>query len=382
MEVIDPVCNMTIEDVNAAGVSEYKGKKYYFCSTHCKGKFDKDPEAYVGERAKEAVQASIPSPKGTKYTCPMDPEVVQDKPGACPKCGMALEPLVPTIAIARTEWTCPMHPEVVSDAAGSCPICGMALEPRTVLPVEEENPELVDMRRRFKAGLILTIPLIIIAMRGMIPMINIEGILPPTFLNLVELLLATPVVLWGGWPFFVRGWQSVISRNLNMFTLIALGVGVAYIYSVVAVLLPGIFPVSFRKEGGEVGVYFEAAAVIVILVLLGQVLELKARSKTGAAIKALLGLAPKTARRIKNGTEEDVSLEHVKIDDILRVRPGEKIPVDGMVIEGTSSVDESMVTGEPIPVQKQKGDRVIGATVNGTGMVIMKAEKVGADTLL
>ncbi|MFH1014347.1 MAG: heavy metal translocating P-type ATPase, partial [Nitrospirota bacterium] len=355
---------------------------YYFCSTHCKGKFDKDPEAYVGERAKEAVQASIPSPKGTKYTCPMDPEVVQDKPGACPKCGMALEPLVPTIAIARTEWTCPMHPEVVSDAAGSCPICGMALEPRTVLPVEEENPELVDMRRRFKAGLILTIPLIIIAMRGMIPMINIEGILPPTFLNLVELLLATPVVLWGGWPFFVRGWQSVISRNLNMFTLIALGVGVAYIYSVVAVLLPGIFPVSFRKEGGEVGVYFEAAAVIVILVLLGQVLELKARSKTGAAIKALLGLAPKTARRIKNGTEEDVSLEHVKIDDILRVRPGEKIPVDGVVIEGTSSVDESMVTGEPIPVQKQNGDRVIGATVNGTGMLIMKAEKVGADTLL
>lgn len=382
MKVIDPVCNMTIEDENAAGVSEYNGKTYYFCSTHCKGKFDKDPEAYVGERAKEAVSTSTQAPKGTKYTCPMDPEVVQDKPGACPKCGMALEPLVPTIAIARTEWTCPMHPEVVSDAAGSCPICGMALEPRTVLPVEEENPELVDMRRRFKAGLILTIPLIIIAMRGMIPMINIEGILPPTFLNLVELLLATPVVLWGGWPFFVRGWQSVISRNLNMFTLIALGVGVAYIYSVVAVLLPGIFPVSFRKEGGEVGVYFEAAAVIVILVLLGQVLELKARSKTGAAIKALLGLAPKTARRIKNGTEEDVSLEHVKIDDILRVRPGEKIPVDGVVIEGTSSVDESMVTGEPIPVQKQNGDRVIGATVNGTGMLIMKAEKVGADTLL
>ncbi|MCG2813786.1 MAG: HAD-IC family P-type ATPase, partial [Thermodesulfovibrionales bacterium] len=247
---------------------------------------------------------------------------------------------------------------------------------------EEENPELIDMTRRFKVGVILTIPLIIIAMRGMIPVINIEGILPPTLLNLLELLLATPVVLWGGWPFFVRGWQSIINRNLNMFTLIGLGVGVAYIYSVVAVLLPGIFPVSFRKEGGEVGVYFEAAAVIVILVLLGQALELKARSKTGAAIKALLGLAPKTARRIKNGIEEDVSLEHVKIDDILRVRPGEKIPVDGVVIEGTSSVDESMVTGEPIPVQKQNGDRVIGATVNGTGMLIMKAEKVGADTLL
>ncbi|MDP3049349.1 MAG: heavy metal translocating P-type ATPase [Thermodesulfovibrionales bacterium] len=343
MKVTDPICKMVIDPKGAAGSSLHKGLTYYFCSTHCKVKFDRDPEAYIGEKPKEAVSTSTQAPKGTKYTCPMDPEIMQDKPGVCPK-------------------------------------CGMALEPRTAL--EEENPELIDMTRRFKVGVILTIPLIIIAMRGMIPVINIEGILPPTLLNLLELLLATPVVFWAGWPFFVRGWQSIINRNLNMFTLIGLGVGVAYIYSVVAVLLPGIFPVSFRKEGGEVGVYFEAAAVIVILVLLGQVLELKARSKTGAAIKALLGLAPKTARRIKDGTEEDVPLEHVKIDDIIRVRPGEKMPVDGVVIEGTSSVDESMVTGEPIPVQKQKGDRVIGATVNGTGMLIMKAEKVGADTLL
>ena len=380
MKVTDPICKMVIDPKGAAGSSLHKGLTYYFCSTHCKVKFDRDPKAYIGEKPKEAVSTSTQAPKGTKYTCPMHPEVRRVGHDSCPKCGMALEPVAPSLHPAKTEWICPMHPEIVRDSPGNCPICGMALEPRTAL--EEENPELIDMTRRFKVGVILTIPLIIIAMRGMIPVINIEGILPPTLLNLLELLLATPVVLWAGWPFFVRGWQSIINRNLNMFTLIGLGVGVAYIYSVVAVLLPGIFPVSFRKEGGEVGVYFEAAAVIVILVLLGQVLELKARSKTGAAIKALLGLAPKTARRIKDGAEEDVPLEHVKIDDILRVRPGEKIPVDGAVIDGLSSVDESMVTGEPIPVQKQKGDRVIGATVNGTGMLIMKAEKVGADTLL
>jgi len=340
MTVTDPVCNMTIEDKNAAGTSVYKGTTYYFCSAHCKKKFDADTEAYVGEKPMEAVST-----------------------------------------VTKTEWTCPMHPEVVSDSPGSCPKCGMALEPKTALG-EEENPELSDMTRRFKVGVILTIPLVLIAMRGLIPFLTIEDIISSGILKWVEIFLATPVVLWAGWPFFVRGWQSVITRNLNMFTLIGLGVGVAYTYSIVAMLLPGIFPASFRKEGGEVGVYFEAAAVIVTLVLLGQVLELKARSKTGAAIKALLGLAPKTARRIKNGTEEDIPLEHVNKDDILRVRPGEKIPVDGTVIEGTSSVDESMVTGEPIPVQKQKGERVIGATVNGTGMLIMKAEKVGAETLL
>ena len=376
MQVVDPVCGMTIEDKDAVATSTHKGTTYYFCAKPCKEKFDKGPEAFVGEKIPSTKTVSE---KGVIHTCPMHPEVRRVGHGSCPKCGMALEPVAPSLHPAKTEWICPMHPEIVRDSPGNCPICGMALEPRAAL--EEENPELIDMTRRFKVGVILTIPLIIIAMRGMIPVINIEGILPPTLLNLLELLLATPVVLWAGWPFFVRGWQSIINRNLNMFTLIGIGVGVAYIYSIVAALFPGMFPVSFRKDG-EVGVYFEAAAVIVTLVLLGQVLELKARSKTGAAIKMLLGLAPKTARRIKDGAEEDVPLEHVKIDDILRVRPGEKIPVDGAVIDGLSSVDESMVTGEPIPVQKQKGDRVIGATVNGTGMLIMKAEKVGEDTLL
>ena len=342
MKVTDPVCKMTIEDKDAA-TSVYKGVTYYFCSKNCKDKFDSDPENFI------TVKVSIPQEKRAVIT-------------------------------AKTEWTCPMHPEIVRDSPGNCPLCGMALEPRSAI-AEEENPELVDMTRRFRLSVILTIPLILITMSHYIPGLSMQTLLSLGLMKWIELLLATPVVLWAGWPFFVRGWQSIINRSLNMFTLIGLGVGVAYIYSVVAALLPGIFPASFRKDG-EVGVYFEAAAVIVTLVLLGQVLELKARSKTGAAIKALLGLAPKTARRIKDGMEEDISLEHVKIGDILRVRPGEKIPVDGVVIEGTSSVDESMVTGEPIPVQKQKGDHGIGATVNGTGMLMIKAEKVGADTLL
>ncbi|MFN3480936.1 MAG: heavy metal translocating P-type ATPase, partial [Thermodesulfovibrionales bacterium] len=372
MKVTDPVCKMTIEDSEAVATSTYKGITYYFCSRNCKDKFDSNPDLFLEEKAAE------PSKKGVVYTCPMHPEIRQEGPGSCPKCGMALEPVGPPAG--KIEWTCPMHPEIIRDSPGSCPICGMALEPRTIV-AEEENPELIDMTRRFRVGVILTIPLIFIAMSDYIPLFSLKTLFPLELLKWIELLLATPVVLWAGWPFFVRFWQSIISRNLNMFTLIGLGVGVAYIYSVVASLFPGLFPASFRKDG-EVGVYFEAAAVIVTLVLLGQVLELKARSKTGAAIKMLLGLAPKTARRIRNGIEEDIPLEHVKIGDLLRVRPGEKIPVDGIVIEGTSSVDESMVTGEPIPVEKQKGDRVIGATVNGTGTLIIKAERVGADTLL
>ncbi len=246
---------------------------------------------------------------------------------------------------------------------------------------EEVNPELIDMTRRFRISLVLAIPLFVLAM---LPHFSdvLTKVIPPSISGWIELVLATPVVLWGGWPFFVRGWQSVVNRSPNMFTLIGLGTGVAYVYSVIAVLFPGIFPISFRGEGGRVGLYFEAAAVIVTLVLLGQVLELKARGRTGAAIKALLGLAPKTGRRIENGRENDIPLEQVVVGDLLRVRPGEKIPVDGIVVEGTSSVDESMVSGEPVPVHKQKGDRVIGATVNGTGSLIMKAEKVGADTLL
>ncbi len=317
------------------------------------------------------------------FTCPMHPEVRREGPGSCPKCGMALEPVAPAASSIKTEWTCPMHPEIVRDAPGSCPKCGMALEPKTVSAAEEESSELIDMTRRFKVSVILTIPLVILAMGGLIPgLSSLIDMVPPETRKWIELGLATPVVLWGAWPFFVRGWQSITTWNPNMFTLIGLGVGVAYLYSIVAALLPGIFPSSFRGKGGEVSLYFEAAAVITALVLLGQVMELRARTRTGAAIKALLGLAPKTARRIRDGNEEDVPLEHIVAGDLLRIRPGEKVPVDGTVTEGSSSVDESMITGEPIPVAKQAGDRAIGATVNGTGTLVMKAEKVGADTLL
>ncbi len=340
--------------------------------------------------------AAPPAAGGTIYTCPMHPEVRSDRPGSCPKCGMSLEPVlgagsgVPGAA-QRTEWTCPMHPQIVRDKPGHCPICGMALEPRTVTLEEQENPELRVMTRRFWISTILTVPLVLLAMTMFLEENPFERFLSQFFSHgaqgWIELLLATPVVLWGGWPFFVRGWYSLgfssMGRSLNMFTLIALGVGVAYVYSVVARVAPGIFPTSFRDEMGQVGVYFEAAAVIVVLVLLGQVLELRARSRTGAAIKALLGLAPKTARLVReDGTEEDVPLDRIQPGDRLRVRPGEKVPVDGVVLEGASAVDESMVSGEPIPVEKRPGDQVIGATVNGTGALVMRAEKVGAETLL
>jgi Cu+-exporting ATPase len=276
-----------------------------------------------------------------------------------------------------------MHPEIIRDAPGSCPICGMALEPLTITAEEPENEELRDMTRRFWASVVLTIPTLAIGMADLIPGRPLERMLSATLATWAQLALATPVVLWGGWPFFERGWQSVVNRSLNMFTLIALGVGVAYVYSVIATLAPGLFPPSFRNESGTVGVYFEAAAVIVTLVLLGQVMELRARSHTGAAIRALLGLAPKTARRIReDGREEDMPLEHVHPGDRLRVRPGEKVPVDGVVVEGTSSVDESMVTGESMPVEKGPNARVIGATINRTGSFIMRAERVGSDTLL
>ena len=377
MKVKDPVCGMTIEDKEAAATSTYKGDIYYFCSKPCKEDFDKDPGSFVGEKTSPRVSVSA-----VEHTCPMHPEVREAGPGSCPKCGMALEPVEPITASSKTEWTCPMHPEIVRDAPGSCPICGMALEPKTITAGEQENPELIDMTRRFKIGTVLTIPLVYIAMGGYIPAISPEKFIPMEILKWIELILATPVVLWGGWPFFVRGWKSIVTWNPNMFTLIGLGVGVAYGYSIVAALFPQAFPESFRGKGGDVGTYFEAAAVITTLVLLGQVLELRARSKTGAAIKALLGLAPKTARRVKEGTEEDVPLEQVHAGDLLRVRPGEKVPVDGTVVEGASSVDESMITGEPIPVEKHAGDRVVGATVNGTGSLIMRAEKVGSETLL
>ncbi len=382
MKVRDPVCNMTIEDSDAAAASLHKGSKYYFCSPACKEKFDQTPESFLLEdtggvgKKKGLVPAEI-------YTCPMHTEVRQSLPGACPKCGMALEPVMPPSKLSEARWTCPMHPEIVREEPGSCPKCGMALEPKTVSAEEKENPELDDMTRRFKVSVILTIPLVILAMGGLIPgLSSILDMVPHELSTWIELILATPVVIWGARPFFVRGWKSVVTWNPNMFTLIGLGVGVAYLYSIVAALFPGLFPSSFRGEGGNVGVYFEAAAVITVLVLLGQVMELRARTRTGAAIKALLGLAPKTARRIRNGNEEDVPLEQIQAGDVLRVRPGEKVPVDGTVTEGSSSVDESMISGEPIPVMKQSGDRVIGATVNGTGTMIMKAEKVGSETLL
>jgi Cu+-exporting ATPase len=293
---------------------------------------------------------------------------------------MALEP-VDVAPITKTEWTCPMHPEIVRDEPGSCPICGMALEPR-VVTIDEANPELDDMTRRFRWSTAMTVPIIALMMSELLPGQPLQQLLPHGWVNWMQFLLATPVVLWGGWPFFVRGWASIVNRHLNMFTLIALGVGAAYAYSVVATLAPGLFPESARMMG-QVAVYFEPAAVIVVLVLLGQVLELRARSRTSSAIRNLLGLAPKTARRIEaDGTERDVPLSDVHVGDRLRVRPGERVPVDGVVLEGKTTIDESMVTGEPIPVEKEADAQVTGGTVNGTGTFVMKAERVGADTLL
>ncbi len=395
--MLDPICDMTVEPGSAAAKVDYDGTIYYFCSVHCQKLFQTDPAKYLA--AADARHSSKPSAPGAHqhhahhsdakpenagaiYTCPMDPEVRQSGSGACPKCGMALEPLDIGATLTKTEYTCPMHPEIIRDAPGACPLCGMALEARTVT-LTEENPELEDMARRFWIGAALSIPVLLIAMSDMLPGQPLHRMFSPRALIWFQFLLSTPVVLWCGWPFFARGWASVTNRSPNMFTLIGIGVGTAYIYSVVATLLPHLFPVSMRGHGGEIGVYFEAAAVITTLVLLGQVLELRARSKTSGAIRALLGLAPKSARLVAaDGSERDVGLEQVKVGDSLRVRPGERIPVDGVVIEGRSSVDESMVTGEPIPVEKPVNSRVTGGTVNGTGAFLMRAERVGSETLL
>jgi Cu+-exporting ATPase len=329
---IDPVCGMTVDPQNAAGSSVYQDKTYYFCSKGCVAKFEADPEKYLHPQA--APEPMQPVDAGTEYTCPMHPEVRQNGPGACPKCGMALEP----VAFS--------------------------------MDTEETNPEYSAMKLRFFLSLPPTAALLALMYLG-------------RHWPWIEFALATPVVLWAGWPLFERGWASLVNRSLNMFTLIAMGTGAAYLYSVAATIAPGIFPASLRQHDGAVPVYFEAAAVIVCLVLLGQVLELRARSQTSSAIRALLRLAPKTARRIRpNGTEEDVPIEHVHPGHTLRVRPGERVPVDGLVVEGLSSVDESMITGEPIPVEKAPGGRVTGGTVNGTGAFLMKAERVGADTML
>ena len=347
----DPVCGMDVDPQQAAASQRHGGKTYYFCSADCAGKFRANPDQYVADE-KDLPEVSQPPQK-------------------------------PAARAKSESYTCPMHPEVVQSEPGSCPKCGMALEPKTVAAEQEEDTELRNMKRRFWFSTILTIPVLALAMGKYIPGQPLDRLASPNFWTWFELVLSTPVVLWGGWPFFVRGWKSIVNRSLNMFTLIGLGVSVAYSYSLIAALSPGIFPPAFRNEAGGVDVYFEAAAVITALVLLGQVLELRARGQTGAAIRGLLGLAPKTARLIReDGSEEDIPLDQVNPGDRLRVRPGEKVPVDGVVLEGRSSVDESMITGEPMPVEKQSGDRVTGATVNSTGSLVMRAERVGSETVL
>ncbi len=341
--VKDPVCGMTIDPLSAkGGNTQHNGETFYFCNPKCKTKFEAEPLKYLSPHAESLQKVD-----------------------------------------SKAVYTCPMHPEVRQKGAGNCPICGMALEPEEVSLEEVENPELIDFVKRLKVSVPLTIPLLILAMSDLIPGQPVQHMIPGWVNASIQFILATPVVLWGGYPFFERGWSSIKSRNFNMFTLIAMGTGVAYIFSLVGTFYPSIFPDSLKIHGGMVPLYYEAAAVIVTLVLLGQVLELQARNKTGNAIRALLGLAPKTARKIKSdGSEEDVPVEHILVGDLLRVRPGEKVPVDGEVVEGRSVVDESMITGEPIPVEKEISDKVTGATVNGTGAFVMKATKVGSDTLL
>ena len=380
--VKDPVCGMMVDPLNAAGSFTHQEQTYYFCSRHCVKRFASDPDGFLQGRYQASMTKE--TPEGTaKYICPMCPGVESDKPTACPKCGMALEPEIAAPPGTKTEYVCPMHPEVVQNQPGSCPKCGMALEPREVSLDEEENPELKDMTRRFWIGLVLTLPVFLLAMSEMIPGQPVQQVFSPSVITWTQWILATPVVLWCGWPFFQRGWASFVNRSLNMFTLIALGTGTAYVYSTVATLVPHIFPNAFRGKGGEVAVYFEASAVIIVLVLLGQVLELRARSQTGSAIKALLGLAPKTARRIgEDGSEEDIPVKDVQPGEKLRIRPGEKIPIDGVILEGQSSVDEAMITGEAIPIEKFPGTQVTGGTVNGTGTLLMRVERVGRDTVL
>jgi P-type Cu+ transporter len=383
----DPVCGMSVDPTKPAATLTHEGSTYCFCCQGCADKFKADPQKYVTSRAASQTESGraqskqkSESPYGVTYICPMDPEVRQSVPGACPKCGMALESDVP-ITGAKTVWTCPMHPEVVRDQPGACPICGMALEPQSISARQDDNPELRDMSHRFWWGVLLGVPLVAIAMLHMVgPWTHTFS---PQMVAWIEFLLATPIVLWAGRPFFERGWASVKFRSPNMFTLIAMGVGVAYLYSAVATIAPQVFPESLRRPHGQPAVYFEAAAAIIVLVLLGQVLELKARSRTSSAIRALLDLSPKMARLMRDdGSEYDVPLDHVTVGDKLRVRPGEKIPTDGTVVDGLSSVDESMITGESIPTEKRSGDKVIGSTVNGTGWLLIRAERIGSETVL
>jgi Cu+-exporting ATPase len=383
VETLDPVCGMKVDPSRAAAKFNHRDVTFYFCSQGCATKFRSAPENYTQAKP-DAVPTHSPAktePRG-EYTCPMHPEIKQSGPGSCPRCGMALEPVTASAPAKRSEYTCPMHPQIVRDAPGSCPICGMTLELREAT-AEETNPELVDMTRRFWISVVLAVPMLALMVSAFLPSMPLQHLLSERTWNWIEFALAAPVVLWCGLPFLVRGWQSVVHRSLNMFTLIALGTGAAYLYSVLATVVPQIFPDSLRGVGGQIDVYFEPAAVIVALVLLGQVMELRARSQTSSAIRALLGLAPRTAKRLDDkGGETDVPLDQVQVGDRLRVRPGEKVPVDGTVLEGHSSVDESMVSGEPIPVEKDTGAKVVAGTVNGTGGFVMRAERVGADTLL
>ena len=405
---IDPVCGMQVAPQTAAGSEEYQGTRYYFCGRGCQQKFAADAERFLKSRSADLVQCGKSKtphpapltmvrdrPEETKdkqaksksgtgrelaYTCPMDPEVRSATPGVCPKCGMALEAANPVPA-RRLEYTCPMHPEVIRNEAGACPKCGMALEAREGTS-EEPNSELNDMRRRFWFSVALTVPLLLVMILRALPFGKQEFGLHSAWMDWFEFALATPVVLWAGAPFFERGWVSIKNRYFNMFTLIALGTGVAYLFSLMALFFPRFIPASFLSREGGVPLYFEPAAVITTLVLLGQILELRARSQTSGALKALMGLAPKQGRLLKDGQETDIALDEIVIGDLLRIRPGEKVPVDGTVTEGTTSVDESMVSGEAMPVEKAPGSRVLGGTVNGTGSVLMRAERVGGDTLL
>ena len=379
----DPVCGMKVDPSEAAASIEHHGATVYFCSESCAARFRAAPEKYVQAKPRAAPSHSAAKTEPQReYTCPMHPEVKQTGPGSCPKCGMALEPAAAPAPPKRSEYTCPMHPQIVRDGPGSCPICGMALEPREVT-AEDSNPELADMTRRLWISVALAVPMLALMVSAFLPSMPMQHLFSARAWGWIEFALATPAVLWCALPFFVRGWQSIVHRSLNMFTLISLGTGSAYLYSAFATVVPQIFPASFRGGGGQIDVYFEPAAVIVALVLLGQVLELRARSQTSGAIHALLGLAPKTAKRLDDkGGEADVPLDQVQVGDRLRVRPGEKVPVDGTVLEGHSSIDESMISGEPIPVEKDKGAKVTAGAVNGTGGFLMRAERVGADTLL
>ena len=369
---VDPVCGMTVDVATAKHKHSVGGSTWYFCSKHCLDTFAADPARYAGTK-----KPAPAAPAGALYTCPMHPEIVSSTPGSCPKCGMAL---VPVVTAAAAEYTCPMHPEIRSPKPGNCPKCGMALVP--VAGAKEDDSELRHMTRRFWVSAVLTAPLALIAMAPYFGIKEPFGLAAHVRMYL-ELALGTPVILWGGWPFFRKFALSIKNRSPNMYTLIGLGVALAYLFSLAAVFAPGLFPQEFREESGQVGAYFEAAAVIVTLVLLGEVMQLRALGETSRAIRELLALAPNTALRIEaDGREVEVPLAEVQVGDRLRVRPGEKVPVDGSCIEGASNVDESMITGEPVPVQKKPGDRVTGATINGKGTLVIRAERVGADTLL